>query len=145
MQLNLSESARVTTAAEARFRVDYPNSSPRATRVIALDDTSLAALTALKDHPWNGARFLRYVESRPVTESLPQLPIDALLVDVDGKPAKLSDEVAAADVIVMVTAAGSASEAAEIIGNACFVRGKRATGLVLTKLDDLFELEGGDR
>ena len=32
----------------------------------------------------------------------------------------------------MVTFAGSAPDAAEIIGNACMVRGKRATGLVLT-------------
>ena len=33
----LSESARVTTAQEARFRIQYPNSKPRAVKVIALD------------------------------------------------------------------------------------------------------------
>ena len=33
----LSESARMTTAEEARFRIDYPNSKPRAIKVVALD------------------------------------------------------------------------------------------------------------
>ena len=36
----LSESARMTTAAEARFRIDDPNSKPRADKVIALDPPS---------------------------------------------------------------------------------------------------------
>jgi len=32
-----SESARMSSAAEARFRIDYPNSKPRAVKVVALD------------------------------------------------------------------------------------------------------------
>ena len=40
MQLGLSESARATTAEEARFRINYPNSRPRKSRVIALDKTA---------------------------------------------------------------------------------------------------------
>jgi hypothetical protein len=35
-----TESARMTTAEEARFRVDYPNSKPRSVKVIALDPPS---------------------------------------------------------------------------------------------------------
>ena len=35
-----SESARMSSAAEARFRVDYPNSKPRAVKVVALDAAS---------------------------------------------------------------------------------------------------------
>ena len=75
MQLNRSESARVTTASEARFRVDYPNSRPRVSRIIALDRESHAALLALKGQPWNGARFLRYVEfeaGQPVAAETPR-------------------------------------------------------------------------
>lgn len=132
MQLGLSESARVTTAEEARFRIGYPNSRPRVSRIIALDRQSMAALAALKDRPWTGARFLRYVQSRPGSASLPSLPVDALLEDVDGRQASLSDEIANADVVVMVTTAGAAPSAAEVVGNTCFVHGKRATGMVLT-------------
>jgi len=36
----LSESARMSSAAEARFRIDAPNSKPRAVKVIALDHSS---------------------------------------------------------------------------------------------------------
>jgi len=35
-----SESARMSSAAEARFRVESPNSKPRAVKVIALDAAS---------------------------------------------------------------------------------------------------------
>jgi len=129
MQLVLSESARVTTAEESRFRIADPNSRPRVSCIIALDGESLAALKALKDHPWNGARFFRYVEVRPT--SLPNVHIDAVIEDIEGDRKSLSEEITRADMVVMVTTAGSAPHAAEIIGNACFVRGKRATGLVL--------------
>ena len=36
----LSESARMASAHEARFRVDYPNSTPRSIKVVALDEPS---------------------------------------------------------------------------------------------------------
>ncbi len=52
--------------------------------------------------------------------------------DVAGNKAQPGEGVAAADIVVMVTTAGSAPEAAEVIGNACVVRGNAATGLVLT-------------
>ena len=61
---------------------------------------------------------------------MPKLPVDAELEDTDGNSFKLSDEINDADIIVMVTTVGSAPEAAEVIGNACLVRGKRASGLV---------------
>jgi hypothetical protein len=35
-----SESARMSSAAEAKFRIDRPNSQPRAVKVIALDTQS---------------------------------------------------------------------------------------------------------
>ena len=35
-----SESARMSSAAEARFRIDYPNSKPRVVKVVALDAAS---------------------------------------------------------------------------------------------------------
>jgi hypothetical protein len=132
-----SESAIMTSAEQTRFRVDYPNSRPRVSRIIALDDRSLSALMALKDRPWNGARFLRYLRAEAVSEHLPTLAVDALLEDAEGRRTSLREEVAEADVIVMVaTAGGAAREAAEIIGNTCSVLGKLATGLVLKIAED---------
>ncbi|NLS04244.1 hypothetical protein HGP14_12855 [Rhizobium sp. P32RR-XVIII] len=136
MQLGLSESARATTAEEARFRVNYPNSKPRKSRIIALDAEGLEALEKLTSaSSWPGAHFLRYVEAKGASDSLHMLPVDAVLEDRDGKRVNLADEIADADVIVMVTTAGASAEAAEVIGNACFVRSKMTTGLVLNSTD----------
>jgi hypothetical protein len=137
MQLGLSESARATTAQEARFRIDYPNSRPRKSRIIALDEAGLEALKKLtSDHQWpQGAHFLRYVEAKGASDSLKMLSVDAVLENFDGVRVNLVDEIADADVIVMVTTAGASAEAAEVIGNACFVRSKMTTGLVLNSHD----------
>ena len=42
-----SESARAASAAEARFRIDAPNSQPRSIKVIALDHPSEAIVKRL--------------------------------------------------------------------------------------------------
>ena len=52
-----SESARMSSAAEARFRIDAPNSTPRAIKVIALDRPSEVALKRIAQLPWNRAEF----------------------------------------------------------------------------------------
>ncbi len=140
MQLGMSESARFSTAEEARFRIGYPNSRPRKSRIIALDAESLEALRDLAGQTWNDAHFLRYVEARPVSDRLHMLPVDAVLEDFDGNRVTLVDEVADADVIVMVTTAGAVAEAAEVIGNACFVRNKLPTGLVLSAPEVPYEV-----
>ncbi len=45
----LSESARMTTAEEAKFRINAPNSKPRAIKVIALDQRSQAIVKKLAE------------------------------------------------------------------------------------------------
>ncbi|ODT23236.1 MAG: hypothetical protein ABS35_13060 [Kaistia sp. SCN 65-12] len=132
MQLGMSESARFSSAEEARFRISYPNSRPRKSRIIALDTASLETLRELAAQEWNDAHFLRYVETKSVSDRLHMLPVDAVLENLDGQRVNLADEVADADVVVMVTTAGGTAEAAEIIGNACFMRNKLPTGLVLS-------------
>ena len=59
-----SSCARAATAQEARFRVDYPNSRPRATTIIALDRASERALRPVQAGAWNGARFLTFTGAR---------------------------------------------------------------------------------
>ncbi|MGO4622437.1 hypothetical protein AB4Z34_13960 [Ensifer sp. 2YAB10] len=140
MQLGMSESARFSTAEEACFRISYPNSRPRKSRIIALDSASLKTLRNLAGLTWNGARFLSYVAPKPASDTLHMLSVDAELEDLDGKRSSLVEELADADVVVMVTTAGNAAEAAEVIGNACFVRNKLATGLVLSAPDVAYEV-----
>ena len=131
MQPGRSESAIMTSAAQARFRIDRPNSQPRTTCVIALDERSAAALAALKDRPWNGAQFLRYAGSRRASEQLPSLRIDAILENEAGDKLNLVKALSGVDSVIMLTAGDVAAEAAEMIGNACAARGIATTGLVL--------------
>lgn len=131
MQMGLSESARVTTREEAKFRINYPNSMPRRSRIIALDDAGHAALSELEGPHRSDAHFLRYIASKPVDESLPMLQFDAVLEDRTGRQVSLIEEVENADIIIMMITAGSDASAAEIIANAAFVRNKLTTGLVL--------------
>lgn len=128
-----SESARMSTAEEARFRVNYPNSRPRATKIIALDEESAATLKSFAGFPWNGARFLTFVAATSGGEGLQDLPVDATLADGAGNEVRLTDELTSADVVVMVTSEGKRAEAAAAIGNACFVRGIMTTGLILPR------------
>jgi hypothetical protein len=131
MQPGRSESAIMTSAEQARFRIDRPNARSRATCVIALDERSEAALAAIRNRSWNGARFLRYVGARRASEHLPSLNIDAVLRDADGNEVSLAKEVSGADSVVMVAATEAVSEAAEIIGNACTPCGIAVTGMLL--------------
>ena len=55
----LAESARAASAAEARFRLQAPNSRQRATTVIALDASSESLLRRLAGDSWNKATFLK--------------------------------------------------------------------------------------
>lgn len=123
--------ARAATTAEARFRIDYPNSKSRATKVIALDEASEQALRALQDGAWHGARFLSFAGSSDLGEGLEQLTIDARLRDGAGREVGLAAEVASADGVIMVVGAGSSAKAAEVIGTACQVRGVMTTGLII--------------
>ena len=53
----------------------------------------------------------------------------------------MSGELAGADVVVMIAAAGDAPDAAAVIGNACFVRGIMTTGLIVASGDDRGQVE----
>lgn len=130
MQPGRSESAIMTSAEQARFRINRPNSRPRATLVIALDARGAATLAALKDRSWTAAKFLRYGHARRASQHLPSLRIDAIVQDEAGNELSLMKELVGVDTVIMLTAT-DAAEAAEIVGNACAARGIAATGLVL--------------
>ena len=123
----LSSCARAATAAEARFRVDYPNSSTRASRIVALDPAAAAIVEPVAEQPWQGARFLTWVGPAPDRDGGP----DAALRSFDGDEARLSDELEGADVAVMVATGPLGAEAAATIGRASFRRRVMTAGLVV--------------
>jgi hypothetical protein len=49
-----SESARMSSAAEALYRIDAPNSKTRSIKVIALDHPSERVVKELAGRKWNG-------------------------------------------------------------------------------------------
>jgi len=127
----LGDCAHAATAAEARFRIDYPNSKTRASRVIALDDEAARMMPRLAADDWAGAHFLAYArtDSAPGIEAL---KMDATLEASDGTRSKLSRELDHADVVVMIASGGEAAEAAGVIGTACSVRAIMTAGLIVS-------------
>jgi hypothetical protein len=130
-----SESARMSSAAEAKFRIETPNSRPRAIKVIALDAPSERAVKELARDRWQGATFL--TASTLASASAAGAParepfsLGGWLNDLAGRTKNLVEEIAAADLVVMVASAGENAGAAAIIGEACNLRHVMTTALVL--------------
>lgn len=123
--------ASATTAGEARYRVDYPNSRRRSTRIIALDKDAAAAMRAIAAGPWNDARFLALVGRTKSAHGLDTVPMDLDLCESGGDVVRLSDEINGADQLVMLATAGAAGEEAGTIGKACRARGIMTSGIII--------------
>src|SRR6185295_15226592 len=117
-----SESARMTTAGEARFRIDYPNSKPRAAKVVALDQPSEAVVKRLAQRKWQQATFFTAPKFDGKPKSGDGRSMQAWLSDLAGHTMDLIDEIATADLVVMVASAGTSAEAAAVIAEACNAR-----------------------
>lgn len=96
----LSESARMSSAAEARFRVPAGASVARAVKVAALDAASERLVAALANGQWRGVTFFS-------------------AADVARGSRTLVRNVAPGDLVVMVAAAGADVPDASAIGRAC--------------------------
>jgi hypothetical protein len=127
----LSESARVTTAAESRFRIDAPNSQPRAVKVIALDALSERVVKRLAQGTWNRATFFTASNFAAKPQTGERFCVSGWLSDLAGRTKDLIDEVASADLVVMIAASGENAQAAGLIGEACGARRVMTTALVL--------------
>lgn len=125
----LSSCALATTAAEARFRVQYPNSLTRASRIFALDAGAAEAMYAITEAPWNGAHFLTVGKGSvtPDATGIDDLPLSA----PDGSPALLSREIDGADVVVLLASSDKRADAAEVIAREAYHRRIMIAGLVL--------------
>lgn len=124
-----SESARAASAAEARFRINAPNSRPRAIKVIALDRASEGVVMRLAQSPWANTSFLTTLPSEPPRGE--RFSMTGWLGDLAGHTKSLIDEIDGADLVVMIATAGENAEAASIIGEACSLKRVMTTALVL--------------
>ncbi len=127
----LSKSARVTTAAEARFRIDAPNSKPRSVKVIALDSHCAHVVKQLAGLRWNKASFLLASAFAGTARKDEPFSMRGWLNDLSGRTQDLVNEVEAADLVVMVATAGESAAAASVIGEACRARKVMTTALIL--------------
>jgi hypothetical protein len=125
----LNSCARAATAAEARFRISYPEPAVRSSLVIALDQDASAFVRGLAARRWHGGRFL--VFDHQLASGQRTGPDDAVLRDTGGAGALLSAELDEADVVVMIAASAASAGAASVIGDACARRGVMTAGLVL--------------
>lgn len=127
----LNSCARAATAAETRFRISRRDDKvPRASRIIALDERAAGVVRRLAAQRWSGGHFLTAEAVVPVNGSRGD-PDDMTLRTPGGSVVLLSDELAGADVVVMIATAQTRAEAASVIGNACAARGIMSVGLVI--------------
>jgi hypothetical protein len=126
----VSESARMSSASEARFRVDAPNSRPRTVKVIALDAQSEGVVSRLAEGVWNQATFLTASAFAGVPRTPPPAAEDLWLRDLAGGTRVLKDEVDDADLVIMVAFPGGQAQAASIVGEACSRKRVMTTALV---------------
>ena len=126
-----SESARMSSAAEARFRVDYPNSKPRVVKVVALDAPSERVVKRVAQQAWQRATFFTSIKFEGAPRGGESWSMQAWLGDLAGRTKALVEEVAGADLVVMVSTAGSSAQAAAVIGEACAARKVMTMALII--------------
>jgi hypothetical protein len=129
----ISESARMSSTAEARFRVQAPNSTPRATTVIALDAAGEAVIRRLARSDWARATFLTIVRGVRLQADLVEGPAQAGLhvLDLSGRPHDLSEVIDAADLVVLLAGPGGHAHAAAAVGQACSHHQVMTTGFIV--------------
>ena len=125
----------MSSAAEAKFRIDSPNSRPRAVKVIALDPHSERIVKELAQSQWQCASFLTAsaFAGAPQQAGRPseRFSLGGWLNDLAGRTKDLIDEVNSADLVVMVASAGENAAAAALIGEACHLKHVMTTALIL--------------
>lgn len=126
----LASCARAATSAEARYRVQYPNSRTRASRIFALDAGAAEAMYGITEEPWNGAHFMTLANTSPVDPESTDAA-DLPLAHPDGSAASLLAELEGADVVVLLATRGDNEGAAEVIAREAFHRKIMCAGLAL--------------
>ena len=117
----------MASAAEARFRVQAPNSKPRAIKVVSLDAASDDVVKRLAADRWTNAAFFSASGGRDGTS----LSLEGWLTDLAGQPKNIKEEVDTADLIVMVATPGGNAHMASLVGEACSNKRVMTTSLIV--------------
>jgi hypothetical protein len=122
------------TAAEARYRIGDPNSAPRAIMVVALDRRSARLIEDFASRSW---RHVAFFAAGTVDQGYEQAgrSIRQWLTDLSGHAADLVAEVSRADVVQLVTTAGSDPSAASLIAEACAFQRVKTSGFIIDDKD----------
>jgi hypothetical protein len=126
----LSSCARAATAAEAAFRVQYPNSLPRASAIIALDAGAAEIMAGVSEEPWAGAQFLTVAPRQPDIS-----PNEVTLLTRGGDATLYTAELAKADMVVMLATTSIGEGAAGIIGRLAREASVMTAGIVMSSDD----------
>ena len=121
------------SAAEARFRVQAPNSTPRAIKVIALDAAGEDVVRRLAGTGWKHATFFTALSRGDPggRGDLAPASADDALSDLAGDVRSIADEVETADLVVLVAGPGGQARAAPLIGQACSLRRVMTTAFIV--------------
>jgi hypothetical protein len=119
-----SDSARASSAAETRFRIDAANSRQRTVKVVALDTLSEAVVGRLAGAEWGGARF-----SAAALAAAPGTDREVATGDVGGRGDPLTAG-EGTDLVALVATAGE-DLAPCVVGEACRM-GATTIAFVLT-------------
>src|ERR1700742_1943516 len=126
-----SESARASSAVEARFRINAPNSRPRAIKIIALDRPSEGVVKRLaQPSAWGNATLLTALAGTPAPDE--RFSVSGWLGDLAGHTKDLLNEINGADQVIMIATAGEALDAVSIIGEARSLKRVMTTALILS-------------
>jgi hypothetical protein len=121
----------MSSADEARFRIQAPNSKPRAIKVIGLDAESEPVVRRLAERPWQNATFFVTSPSARAPLSEESFAKDDWLRDLDGRPHSLMTEIETADLVVMVATAGGHAQVAALVGEACSLKRVMTTSFIV--------------
>lgn len=124
----MSESARMATAEEARFRISAPNSKPRNIRVVALDKPAEETVRRLSMIDWKSASFYSAARYNDTAQDLGK---NAWFCAISGEAKDVEAEIANADLVVMIGSIGQQEDAARKLSEICRARNVMTTALVI--------------
>jgi len=134
----VSESARVTTAREAAYRIKDPNSRPRMAKLIALDEKSAQAARQILQSGHERVALLAAPSPLRSSDGGAVGTVRSLKEWLAAFSGRIKEVVAGldpADLVVLVATAGEDSQLATVIGDACRARGVPITALIIDAED----------
>jgi hypothetical protein len=120
----LSESARMSTAEEYRFRINAPNSKGRAVKIVALDHPAEAIVSRLSKREWDRAQFF-------TAAAFSDGQAEGWLSTIAGEKTDVEKEIDTADLIVMIASIGEQEAVAARLSGLCGRRNVMTTALLL--------------